>query len=45
LVHNIAIHLGQCKEYIRTKQIGHFKRAHADYGRRVEEEIAKELAK
>ncbi|KAI8579926.1 hypothetical protein K450DRAFT_239755 [Umbelopsis ramanniana AG] len=45
LVHNIAIHLGQCKEYIRTKQIGHFKRAHPDYGRRVEEEIAKELAK
>ncbi|GAB5589711.1 hypothetical protein Unana1_04611 [Umbelopsis nana] len=44
LVHNIAGHLGGAKESIRAKQIGHFKRAHPDYGRRVEEAIAKAQA-
>jgi catalase len=44
LVHNIAGHLGGAKESIRAKQIGHFKRAHPDYGRRVEAAIAKAKA-
>jgi catalase len=41
LVHNIAGHLDGTKESIRAKQIAHFKRAHPDYGRRVDEAIAR----
>ncbi|GAB5586271.1 hypothetical protein Unana1_01171 [Umbelopsis nana] len=41
LVHNIAGHLGGTKDSIRAKQIAHFKRAHPDYGRCVEEAIAR----
>lgn len=41
LVSNIAGHLSKAKPAIRSRQIAHFKRADAEYGKRVQQEIAR----
>lgn len=41
LISNIVGHLGNANPTIQQRQVAHFKRADAEYGRRVEEGLAK----
>lgn len=41
LIQNIVGHLKNARRSIQERQLAHFFRAHADYGRRVREGLAK----